>query len=93
MGTNIRGKPTTPARRVWRISESAPMGEWVVLKPEPVVRQPREDLPDVHSGSWVTSSYDLLSGSEVIEGTDTVPGDLLDELFPPRQDDPKSPQE
>jgi hypothetical protein len=39
----------------------------------------------------VTSSYDLLDGSEVIEDPDTLPGDLFDELFAPKQDSPKGP--
>ncbi len=30
---------------------------------------------------WYESSYDLRSGLEVSDSTDTVPGDLLDELF------------
>ena len=37
-------------------------------------------------GSWVTSSYDLLDGSDVIEDPDTLPGDLFDELFSPALD-------
>jgi hypothetical protein len=40
----------------------------------------------------VTSSYDLLSGSDVTEDPDTLPGDLFDELFAPRKDDTKSPE-
>ena len=27
-----RPKPTVPAKRVWRISERAPMGEWVEIE-------------------------------------------------------------
>lgn len=101
-----RLKPTVPmhVRRVWRISQSNPMGEWVELvapvvakhipipihsqKPSPV---PSTELPEVSYGSWVTSSYDLLDGSDVIEDPDTIPGELFDELFGPRQDGPKSP--
>lgn len=30
---------------------------------------------------WYESSYDLRSGLEVSDNFDTVPGDLLDELF------------
>jgi hypothetical protein len=84
-----RPKPTEPAKKVWRISESTPMGEWVV-KAAPVVAKPSTELPEVSYGSWVTSSYDLLDGSEVIEDPDTLPGDLFDELFAPKQDAPKN---
>ena len=92
MVTNTRGKSTPPPKKVWRISQSAPMGEWVDPKPAPVVQRRRDDLPEVSYGSWVTSSYDLLSGADVIEGPDTLPSELFDELFAPKQNDPKSPQ-
>ena len=71
-------------KRVWRTSERAPMGEWVD-KVSAVVSKPNRDLPEVSYGSWVTSSYDLLDGPEVIEDPDTLPGDLLDELFAPKK--------
>ena len=95
LGTNLgvamsRPKPTEPAKKVWRISESAPMGEWVV-KAAPVVAKPSTELPEVSYGSWVTSSYDLLDGSEVIEDPDTLPGDLFDELFAPKPGNSKGP--
>ena len=36
-------------------------------------------------GGWLVSSFDLLSGVDVVdEETDTVPADLFDELFPDR---------
>jgi hypothetical protein len=69
------------------------MGEWVIISSEPVARQPRSDVTEVSSHSWVTSSWDLLSGSAVIEGPNTVPDDLFDELFAPRQDDPRTTRE
>jgi hypothetical protein len=83
-----RPKATSPAKRVWRISERTPMGEWVD-KAAPVNSKPDKDLPEVSYGSWVTSSYDLLDGTEVIEDPDTLPGDLFDELFAPNPDVPK----
>lgn len=90
MVATTRITSTTPAKKVWRISQSAPMGEWVIVSSEPATRQPRNDLTEVTSSSWVTSSWDLLSGSAVIEGPDTVPDDLFDELFMPGQDGPKN---
>jgi hypothetical protein len=99
MGSDTRDKLNTAPKRVWRISRNAPMGEWVVVQPAPAVQNPtpvapqrRDDLPEVSSGNWVTSSYDLLSGSDVTEDPDTLPGDLFDELFAPRKDDTKSPE-
>ena len=75
---------------IWRISERAPMGEWV--KPGAQITNPAKGLPEVSYGTWVTSSYDLLDGADVIEDPSTIPGDLLDELFPPKLDAPEKPQ-
>jgi hypothetical protein len=90
-----RPKPTVPAKRVWRISERAPMGEWVEIEtvkaklaPAKPAAEPDKNLPEVSYGSWVTSSYDLLDGTEVIEDPDTLPGELFDELFAPKQGGP-----
>ena len=43
----------------------------------------REAVEASTTGSWVVSSYELLSGTDVTEGPDTVPADLFDELFAP----------
>lgn len=78
-------KPNSPkAKLVWRISESAPMGEWV----DPAKLDDLHlsaALPEVSSGSRVDSSFDLLRGTDISEGDagDTVPSELLDELFAP----------
>lgn len=82
-------KATPAAKKVWRISKSAPQGEWVDVKPAPPPTLRNDDLPEVSSGSWVISSYDLLAGSEVIEDPDTLPGELFDELFAPARESPK----
>jgi hypothetical protein len=81
-------KTTAPAKKVWRISASAPMGEWV-NEATTVAPKPNKDLPEVSHGPWVRSSYDLLDGTDVTEGPDTLPDDLFDELFAPKQDAPK----
>jgi hypothetical protein len=93
MGTKPSSKPTTAAKKVWRISASNPLGAWVETHPapkvEPVKSQATSSLPVDEGGHWLMSSFDLRYGAEVSEDTTTVPGDLFDELFPPRQDDPK----
>jgi hypothetical protein len=67
-------------KRVWRISESAPKGEWV--DPTKVdERATPPELPEVSSGGWVVSSFDLLHGTDVVEEVDTIPAALFDELF------------
>lgn len=64
-------KSATPlmAKRVWRISASAPMGEYV--DPEPLRRrEPKPErlaVPEVTHGGWIESSFDLLRGAEVTE--------------------------
>lgn len=69
-------------RLVWRISSAAPLGEWVDparLKATPGKPEPAE----VSTGGFLSSSFDLLRGTDVqeLEG-DTVPDELLDEFFP-----------
>jgi hypothetical protein len=81
-----RQPPRTPPKRlVWRMTERAPMGEWVdpSAPPEP---PPTKDLPEVSSGSWIVSSFDLLNGVDIDDSPNTVPDDLFDELFPPTDD-------
>lgn len=85
MKSQPRPKTTTPAKKVWRISPSAPMGEWVI-NVAPTAAKPGKDLPEISSGTWVMSSYDLLDGTDVIE--DALPRELFDELFVQRQDAP-----
>jgi hypothetical protein len=43
-------------------------------------------LPEVTSGGYVMSSFDLLSGTDIDEDDTTIPGELFDELFasPPK---------
>ncbi|MGY4830124.1 hypothetical protein ACVNIS_16260 [Sphaerotilaceae bacterium SBD11-9] len=79
-------------RLVWRISDRAPLGEWI--DPNIPVAPPKKDLPEVSHGRWMRSSFDLLSGVDVDDGPNTVPDDLFDELFPqaaPPGDKRKSP--
>lgn len=79
-------KPIDPSNRwVWRISQRAPLGEWVDrLAPKPPSPPPPTELPEVSTGGWIVSSFDLLRGAEVDTSGDTVPDELFDELFPPK---------
>ena len=84
----------TPKRRVWRISESAPLGEYV--DPDAPSREAREaraqTLAEVAvTTGWAVSSYELRHGADITEGPDTVPADLFDELFAPDPEAPKAP--
>ncbi len=42
-------KTTVPVKKVWRISDSAPMGEWV-NEATPAAPKQGQDLPEVSSG-------------------------------------------
>ena len=84
-------KPNLPAKLVWRISERALMREWV--KPSAQLKaKPADSIPQGSHGTWVTSSYELLDGADVIEDPSAIPGDVLDELFAPKLDAPEKPQ-
>ena len=77
-------KPIDPSNRwVWRISQSVPRGDWVDLLATPPPKPPASvELPEVSTGGWVVSSFDLLRGADVDTSGDTVPDELFDELFP-----------
>jgi hypothetical protein len=79
-------RPKTPAaaKKTWRISENAPMGEWV-NKLASVAPKHNQDLPEVTHGPWVRSSYDLLDGADVTEDPDALSAELFDELFAPKK--------
>jgi hypothetical protein len=85
--------PKTPAktkRLVWRISTNAPLGEWV--DPAlPKAEQPSPDEPEVNTGGWVMSSFDLLVGADVTEHSGAKARELFDELSRSQRDDPTDP--
>lgn len=74
---------------VWRMSEGSTKGEWVepgaLSDTSPKANTP----PRVALEPWTTSSFDLLNGCDVTEVPDTMPGDLLDDLFPATKEPPK----
>lgn len=68
---------------VWRISANAPQGTWVDPAAATAASPPKKLAePEVSSGSWITSSFDLLHGTDVVEQPGTSDGALFDELFP-----------
>jgi len=88
---NDRKAAAKKATPVWRVTDKAPKGEWVdpaaAAIPPPKIALP--EVREVTSGGWVISSFDLLSGADITEDPDTLPGDLFDELFMPKKDAPK----
>jgi hypothetical protein len=81
-----RKNPGNTKKVIWRMTDAAPLGEFV--DPNVVASPPPKARPEGAPGGWVVSSFELLQGTEISEGPDTVPDDLFDELFPPSQDTP-----
>jgi hypothetical protein len=87
---SVERKATPPKKTlVWRITPDAPKGAWVDSSTMPT---PKLVAPDFESGAWLMSSFDLQYGADIRDVTDTVPEDLLDLLFPQRDERPKTPR-
>lgn len=88
--------PAKTKRMVWRISDHAPLGEWVDPNLPPPPKPEHTDEPhEPHEmpGGWRRSTYDLLKGVDIDDNPNTVPDDLFDELFGPGSgSDPKAPR-
>ena len=87
------GGAPAPKRKVWRISERAPAGEWVEADSAPVPLTPPPPPAERSNSGWLTSSMDLLSGSDVVEDPDIAAEPHHDDAktlpLPRRQKDPK----
>jgi len=64
-----------------RVTKEALRGKSADFHKMPVDQTLDESLPE--AGAWAESSFDLLLGADVTDTTDTVPTELLDELFSP----------
>lgn len=84
--------PPKTKRLIWRISDHAPLGEWVDPNIPPPAPPRVEDPGDVERRGWRRSTYDLLTGVDIDDNPNTVPDDLFDELFgqPGKDAPPKS---
>ncbi len=85
---NAKQKTPRPAKTlVWRMTPGTARGEWVdpATIPPPIL-----NAPELESGAWLMSSFDLQYGADIRDVTDTVPEDLLDQLFPSSDDPPKT---
>jgi hypothetical protein len=80
------GTPPSTKKLVWRITPGEPKGAWV----DPAtIHAPTVDAPDRDETTWAMSSFDLRYGADISDVSDTVPADLLDELFPAKDEPPK----
>ena len=81
---SVGAKKLLTSRRVWRMNTDTPTGEFVDFDPteRDVARQPAAKVLDpAPVVDWRGSSFDLLSGLEVRDHTDSIPGELFDKLF------------
>jgi hypothetical protein len=79
----VRHSAPRPVKKlVWRISEEAPLGAWVDST-SAATSTAKTEPSEGPSDSWASSSFDLLHGVDVSENEDTVPAELLEELFQP----------
>ncbi len=84
-----RRKAMIGVRKVWRITSEAPLGEIVDLGPKAAssqgVGKVGEAAPMLIDtapvANWRASSHDLLIGLEVTDQSESIPGELFDELF------------
>ena len=68
-------------RLVWRISDAAPLGEFVDASLPAAPPPERPSAEPTHPG-WAMSTFELLHGVEISEeDPSTVPAELIDELF------------
>ena len=67
-------------RRVWRVTEGDPSGQYVDAGIAPPAKL--KPVDERHSG-WAVSSFELKYGLDVSEADDTVPAELFDTLFKP----------
>ena len=90
IAVNNPKKPVAPSR-VWRMSPEVPQGGFIDSVPagsqasgpaEPTATAAKV-LHPARVPSWRASSHDLLTGATVSDVTDTIPGELFDELFKP----------
>lgn len=65
-------------KRVWRITPNAPHGEYVNPDEVPVELTHPPDSPEP---GWLVSSFELTHGLDVSDETQTMPGELFDEIF------------
>ncbi len=60
-------------RRVWRISDDKPEGEWVEADSRPPRAAEAEARSTLPMDSWATSSMDLRDGMQIVELDDPPP--------------------
>ena len=82
----LPGKAVTDLRKVWRMSDNAPLGEVVTVGSSGAPPAAAE-LPAPESAGtakpktvryWRASSHDLATGLDVKDFSDTVPQEFLD---------------
>ena len=90
--SSILPSPSAPARLNEPTKGDPPVRARHQAKAEPAVAAPEQWTPQevkarvlkpAQVESWRASSYDLLTGCTVRDVTDTIPGEIFEELFEP----------
>jgi len=83
----VERRRSVTARRLWRVTKDAPLGEFVDFDPT-VPKQAAADanvtpkvLEPAPVVDWRGSSFDLLNGLDVTDHSDSIPGELFERLF------------
>jgi hypothetical protein len=77
-----RKMPTrTGSKVLWRITDAAPLGEFVHREAASTKAARPKETPESHAGGVFESSFELLNGADVIDSSAGLPNDLLDKLF------------
>lgn len=66
-GHRAAAHDTSARRRVWRITDSKPEGEWVEVDSRPVPASEIDERTTLPMDSWATSSMDLREGMHIVE--------------------------
>ena len=69
----------TRKRLVWRVTASAPLGEYV--DPDKVPPPEPSSAVEAQEPGWLLSSFELSSGLQVTDESDTMPAELFETLF------------
>ena len=66
-GRRAAARDASAPRRVWRITDSKPEGEWVAVDSRPAPASEIDERTTLPMDSWATSSMDLREGMHIVE--------------------------
>ena len=76
-GRGAAARAASTPRRVWRITDSKPEGEWVEVDSRPAPAPEADERSTLPMDSWATSSMDLREGMHIVELDDPPSGPTI----------------